>query len=159
MRPIFDLTPEAGFLSLVYISQALEHVAAGQGCKVSRPMRMKHSLTVVNHTFGVKQHFQIHYATDTTTVALCSDSNPPDCDGGTLSRDISFPSPQAYWEGKEKRFIAFLCWQPQEYDPDFNLQIGIACTASSSGSFTDEVAGMTDRITFITYGREEYHND
>jgi hypothetical protein len=65
---------------------------------------------------------------------------------------MSFPAPQLYWSGQEKRIVKQMCWGPNENDPDFNLQVEIAIDAYSPGSTPEELEQLGDRISYTIHG-------
>jgi hypothetical protein len=148
-----SVRPEIATTVLVDIHQSIEEIEES-GCRNAYNKRLRHTLTIRNHCFSVKQRFKLVYNTDTSLSLLCSaqDQNFAACGGAATAEQVSFPVAQMYWRGQGKTLTKLLCWGPNKEDPDFNLQIEISCEAFSSGSPPQELQRLNDTVSLVSHG-------
>ena len=149
--PKFKIKPEDPSTLFVQFKPSVD-VVSETGCRSSRSRRLRHTLLVVNSCYSVKQKIKIKFTMDTEAAALCEIQGVPSCNGGSLQEVLSFPTPQLYWSGQEKKVVKQICWGPSEIDPDFNLQVEIEVHAYSPGSTPEEIDGLSDHIGYTIHG-------
>src|SRR5687768_12869630 len=149
-EPKFTIRPADPSTLFVQFTPSMK-VVPETGCESSRSTRLRHVLTIVNSCYSVKQKITIRFTTDTQAATLCAIQGVGSCGGGSLEEVMSFPAPQLYWSGQEKRIVKQMCWGPNENDPDFNLQVEIAIDAYSPGSTPEELEQLGDRISYTIH--------
>ncbi len=148
-----SVRPESATSVLVVIHQSIEEIEES-GSRKTYNKRLRHTLTIHNHCFSIRQRFKLVYNTDTSFSLLCSaqDQNIAACGGAATVEQVSFPVAQMYWRGQGKTLTKLLCWGPNDDDPDFNLQIEISCAAVSSGPPPQELQGLNDTLLLVSHG-------